>query len=254
MYQKISMYLKKRTKEKKVTKYLKIFGYDEITIKNMLAEVFDNFSMVEYKFKNAYSDTLLTVSGENERDIDNALVGVYEHFESAVYADENISLAARAVDYLKLYGYKLSVAESLTGGIICSSIVDVPGCSQVFYEGIVAYDNDSKEERLGVYAHSLNESGAVSAEVCSQMALGIIKSNNTDISVATTGIAGPDGATEEKPVGLTYIAIADIDKCEVFKHIFTGDRDSVRKVAANTALFYLINRLKQPTDFSKMVI
>ncbi|NCA66893.1 MAG: CinA family protein [Clostridia bacterium] len=235
-------------------KCLKIFGYDEIEVKNMLQEIFSLFTTVEYKYRTAFSDTLLTVSGDVEVDIDNALVCVYDNFDSGVYADEDISLAERAVDFLKLYKYKLSVAESLTGGMICSAIVDVPGSSEVFYEGIIAYSNEAKKDRLEVYEHSLKEQGAVSSEVCSQMALGLLKDGNIDICVSTTGIAGPSGATEEKPIGLTYIAVADVDKCEVFKHIFHGDRECVRHTAANCALFHLINRLKQPTDFSKMVI
>ncbi len=238
----------------KLIKYIKIFGYDELTIKNMLAEIFELFGVIDYKCKTQYLDTLLTVEGENEEDINNVVAAVYDSLGSAVYADENVDLAERAVDYLKLYRYKLSVAESLTGGMICSTIVDVPGCSQVFFEGVVTYDNDSKMERLEVRESTLKADGAVSAEVCSQMATGVVKTSGTDIGIATTGIAGPEGATELKPIGLTYIAIADIEKCEVFKHTFVGDRMSVRKMATNMALFYLICRLKQPTDFSKMVI
>lgn len=236
-----------------MTKYLKIFGYDEITIENMLKEIFELFTTVDYKTKTIFDDTLLSVSGDEERDIDNALVGVYENFGNAVYADENINLSQRAIDFLELYNYQLSVAESLTGGLVCSSIIDNPGASNVFYEGIVAYSNDAKYERLDVSKSALKEYGAVSSEVCSQMALGLI-SAGADIAVSTTGIAGPGGATENKAVGLTYIAVADVDKCEVFKHVFQGDRERIRHVASNTALFHLINRLKQPTDFSSMVI
>ncbi len=237
-----------------MTKYLKIFGYDEITINNMLKEIFGMFPAVEYRAHSAYQDTLLTVKGSDERDIDSALVCVYDSFGAAVYGDDNISLSERAVDYLKLYRYKLSVAESITGGMICSSIVDIPGSSKVFFEGIVAYSNESKKDRLEVYEHSIKEHGAVSSEVCMQMAMGLIKGGDADIAISTTGIAGPDGGTETKPVGLTYIAVVDSDKNEVFRHVFQGDRETVRKTATNAALFYLINRLRQPTDFSKMLI
>ena len=237
-----------------MTKYLKIFGYDALTVNNILKDIFELLNTVEYKTETVFDDTLLTVRGEQERDIDNALLSVYESFGSAVYADENISLSERASDFLKLYKYRLSVAESLTGGIICSAVIDNEGASEVFLEGIVAYSNQSKMDRLGVKESSLKEHGAVSREVCAEMAEGLISEEEADIALSTTGIAGPGGATESKPIGLTYIGVADYDKCEVFEHVFQGDRDSVRHKASNAALFHLINRLKQPTDFSAMVI
>ncbi len=237
-----------------MTKYLKIFGYDTITVNSTLKDIFELFRTVDYKAETVFDDTLLMVSGEQERDVDNALRVVYENFGNAVYADENITLSQRALDFLKLYKYKLSAAESLTGGLICSAIIDNEGASEVFYEGLVAYSNESKKDRLGVKEGSLNRYGAVSKEVCIEMLEGLLSDSNADIALASTGIAGPGGATEHKPIGLTYIGVADYERHEVFEHVFQGNRDDIRHKAANTALFHLINRLKQPMDFSAMVI
>lgn len=140
----------------------------------------------------------------------------------------------------KLY---ISTAESCTGGMIASSIVDIPKASNCFNEGIVTYSNAAKMKYLGVSNITLSTYGAVSAQTVREMAMGIIKASGSDISLVTSGIAGPGGGTKEKPVGLVYMACAFKDKIFVSNHVFDGDRTIVRLKATNEALNMAINML-----------
>lgn len=140
-------------------------------------------------------------------------------------------------------GVMFSIAESLTGGNVTSSIIDVSGASQVLYEGIVSYSNDSKHQRLGVTEEVLSSVGAVSYETACQMAKGLLR-NGVDYAVSTTGIAGPTGATKDKPLGLTYIGIATKNDNNAYKFVFGGDRNSVRQQAVYEALNILYKTIK----------
>lgn len=131
---------------------------------------------------------------------------IFEIFEDVFYGEEDMNLAQSLVHELREKGLSFACAESLTGGMISSAIVDVPGCSEVFHEGLITYSNISKMDRLGVGEDTIIDYGAVSREVAIEMANGLIK-DNVSIAVATTGIAGPTGGSENKPVGLTYISV-----------------------------------------------
>jgi nicotinamide-nucleotide amidase len=144
---------------------------------------------------------------------------------------------------LALGRYTLSVAESCTGGLIAERLTNVPGSSRYFIEGVVAYSNDAKTRTLGVEPVLLLEHGAVSAPVAEAMAEGIRKRANTDFGLAVTGIAGPEGGTEEKPVGLVYIALADEIQTKHRKLIVPGDRHLIRWRASQAALDLLRRRL-----------
>jgi len=139
-------------------------------------------------------------------------------------------------------GRTLAVAESCTGGLITSLLTDVSGISAVLLEGVVAYSNEAKVNRLSVARETLASHGAVSAEVAGQMAEGIRRAAGSDYGIATTGIAGPTGGTSEKPVGLVYTALASEDGMEVKQHQFLGLRGDVKDRAAKSALNML--RLK----------
>ncbi|MDH7500264.1 MAG: nicotinamide-nucleotide amidohydrolase family protein [candidate division NC10 bacterium] len=109
---------------------------------------------------------------------------------------------------MRSQGKTLAVAESCTGGLISNRMTNIPGSSQYFERGVVSYSNRSKTELLGVPPSMLERFGAVSAEVAEAMALGIRRASGTDLGLSVTGIAGPEGGTPEKPVGLVYIALA----------------------------------------------
>lgn len=131
---------------------------------------------------------------------------------------------------------KLAVAESCTGGLLSALLTEIPGASEIFERGFVTYSNDAKTESLDVSAKLIKKHGAVSKEVARAMALGALEKSAANIAVAITGIAGPDGGTPEKPVGLVYIAVAADDDLTIEEHFFEGDRSAVRKSAVLRAL------------------
>lgn len=130
----------------------------------------------------------------------------------------------------------VSTAESCTGGLVAATIVNVSGASAVFNEGYITYANEAKIRMLGVDAEILNMFGAVSEETAMQMAEGCAKNAEADLGIATTGIAGPDGGTKEKPVGLVYIACCYKGKIVVEKNIFQGNRMAIRNQAVEKAI------------------
>lgn len=137
---------------------------------------------------------------------------------------------------LKEKGFKLAVAESCTGGLLSARIVNVPGSSQYFVGGFVAYANELKTKLLGVEESSIRLHGAVSEEVCRQMAVGALEETDADIAIAISGISGPGGGSREKPVGLTYIALATDREVQVKRFIFNGERNENRFMATQWAL------------------
>lgn len=170
---------------------------------------------------------------------------VCELLEEGLYSVKDISLEQTLVNFLINNGIRIATAESCTGGMVASSIVNVSGASQVFYEGLITYSNLSKENRLGVKKDTIMEFGAVSEETAKEMAYGLL-SDNVDVAVSTTGIAGPSGGSEEKPVGLVYIGIAMTDSDTIaIKNIFNGTREQIRKSAKNAALFYTWQQLNK---------
>lgn len=155
---------------------------------------------------------------------------LFELFADVFYGDGDTNLAATLVALLYEKGLFIACAESLTGGMICSALVDVAGCSEVFYEGLVTYSNISKMDRLGVGADTIVDYGAVSSEAAIEMANGLIN-ESVSVAISTTGIAGPTGGSEEKPVGLTYISVVSENRSESFRCVFGGERNEIRKQA-----------------------
>ncbi|MCK5251879.1 MAG: CinA family protein [Thermoplasmata archaeon] len=141
----------------------------------------------------------------------------------------------------------LAIAESLTGGLVTSRITDVPGSSAYLVEGVVAYANEAKETRLGVQEATLIAHGAVSEPVAREMAEGIRRRADTTWGISTTGIAGPTGDTEEKPLGLVYVAVAGPQGTMVRRNVFPGDRLAVKQASAEAVLALLLESLQAPS-------
>ncbi len=139
----------------------------------------------------------------------------------------------------------IALAESCTGGLITSHLVDVPGISSVLERGVVTYSNASKTDLLGVPAELIEGQGAVSRETAHAMASGIRDRAGTDIGLAVTGIAGPSGGTTEKPVGTVFIALATAERVDVVPCCFSGDRRSIREQSAAKALAVLRDALRR---------
>lgn len=133
-------------------------------------------------------------------------------------------------------GKKVAVAESCTGGLVAHRLTNVPGSSAYFEQGVVAYSEAAKTSLLGVPAALIQQHGAVSRQVAEAMAEGIRQRSQADFGLAVTGIAGPSGGTEEKPVGLVYIAIAWEGGGASREHRFSGDREAVKLEASQMAL------------------
>jgi PncC family amidohydrolase len=155
-----------------------------------------------------------------------------------------MSLEEHIGQLLKERGETLAIAESLTGGLVASMVTDVPGSSAYLIEGVVAYANGSKMERLGVREETLIAHGAVSEEVACEMAEGVRSVLGADWGVSTTGIAGPTGATGDKPLGLVYVAVAGEEGTQVRRNVFPGDRLEVKRASAQAALVLLLEALR----------
>jgi PncC family amidohydrolase len=140
-------------------------------------------------------------------------------------------------------GLTLATAESCTGGLIGYALTEISGSSAYYVGGLVSYSNDLKEKHLGVDATTLEKHGAVSAQTCVAMALGARERYGADMAVSVTGIAGPDGGTDTKPVGLTYVGVADAEGSDVRRFVWTGDRHDNKFRSAEAALQLLRDRL-----------
>jgi len=150
-------------------------------------------------------------------------------------------LAERAGQLLLARGWRLASAESCTGGWVAKCLTDVPGSSQWFERGYVTYSNEAKQQSIGVSPETLMSFGAVSRPVVEQMAAGALHASGAQLAVAITGIAGPDGGSAEKPVGLVWFALAARDAPPVARqHQFSGDREAIRRAAVAIALQWVI--------------
>ena len=134
----------------------------------------------------------------------------------------------------------VATAESCTGGLVAKLITDVPGSSGYFRGGVVAYANETKERLLGVSSELIDGHGAVSAQVARAMAQGARERTGADMAVAVTGVSGPGGGTEAKPVGLTYVAVAHPNGVEVRRYVWPGDRAANREASARAAVELLL--------------
>ena len=151
------------------------------------------------------------------------------------------ALAERAGSLLLARRYRVATAESCTGGWVAKCLTDIPGSSQWFERGFVTYSNEAKQQSLGVPAALLTRHGAVSQPVAEQMAVGALQASAAALAVAITGIAGPDGGTADKPVGLVWFALADRQAAPIaHQHQFAGDRDDIRRAAVAAALRIII--------------
>ena len=149
------------------------------------------------------------------------------------------SLAQDVVNFLCRKGLTLGVVESATGGLVSHLVTNVPGSSNCYQGSITSYSDQAKITIVGVSGDSINRYGAVSPQVAEEMASGGRRVLNADICVADTGIAGPSGATPEKPVGLFYIGLSHEGGTFSRKHIFTGNREENKYYAAETALSWV---------------
>lgn len=235
-------YLEKRSGVRLHSRELRIFGMGESEVTYRLRDLIaaqTNPTIAPYV---KTSEVTLRVTAqcqddaEGERLVAPVIDAILARLGSIVYSTNGESLPALCVRLLLRQGATLAVAESCTGGMLASSIVDIPGCSACFLEGAVTYANGAKVRRLGVSEGTLATDGAVSLACAQQMAEGLRAATGATYALATTGIAGPDGGTPEKPVGLVYVALAGPGRTEVRKLLLSGDRARIRTAATLHAL------------------
>ncbi len=159
--------------------------------------------------------------------------------------EELLDLAERVGAACRAGSVTLATAESCTGGLIAHLITEVPGSSAYFHGGLVTYADAAKTTLAAVPQAVLEAHGAVSAQVAVAMAEGARQQLGVDVAVAVTGIAGPDGGTDAKPVGLTYVAVADREGDDVRRHVWSADRAGNKRASAAAALSIVLERLAQ---------
>lgn len=182
----------------------------------------------------------LTAKAENNEKAKRLIKPVEEQIKKRLhkflYAYGSDTIEEVVAKLLMQSSKTIAVAESCTGGLISNKLTNVSGISHVFDRGIISYSNKSKMDLLGVKSLTLKEYGAVSEQTAQEMAIGVKNLANSDIGISVTGIAGPSGATSEKPVGLVYIGYVDANKIYVKKCVFSGNRLKIKECAANAAL------------------
>jgi PncC family amidohydrolase len=162
----------------------------------------------------------------------------------AVTDDELLDLAARVGAACRASARTIATAESCTGGLVAHLLTEIPGASAYVRGGIVAYDNEVKVASLAVAPEVLEAHGAVSAQVAIAMADGARRALGADVAVGVTGVAGPAGGTADKPVGLTYVAVADAAGSDVQRHLWQLDRTGNKRASAAVALALVLARLE----------
>lgn len=180
----------------------------------------------------------------SEVDLEKCMNEFYERFKHFIYGNLDDSLESVIVKRLAKQNLTISFAESCTGGLLASTIVNVSGSSNVFNESFVTYSNDAKKKYLSVSDKVLEEFGAVSNECSYEMAEGLHKQTGADICVSVTGIAGPTGGTEDKPVGLVYFGVYYNGEVKTHRQIFNGNRTVIR----NRARTYALNLVRGVLD------
>ena len=179
--------------------------------------------------------------------VESSVRAAQERLKDYVFSTGDCSIDAVVAELFRDQCQTLALAESCTGGLIAKRITDIPGSSGFFLEGVVTYGNVAKMRLLGVPAELLEKKGAVSSECASAMAKGVRSAAGSALGLAVTGIAGPDGGTEEKPVGTVFISLAAPDGCWTKRFQFHGSRDEIRTLTAWTALDWLRRYLLKRT-------
>ena len=157
---------------------------------------------------------------------------------------ETVELASAVLDSCRARGWRVATAESCTGGLVAATLTAIAGASDVLDRGLVTYSNKSKIELLGVPEGTLAEYGAVSSETALAMAQGAVMRAGVDLAVSVTGVAGPGGASADKPIGLVYIGVATKSGGRAERLVLSGDRTEVRRAATVRALEHLLAETK----------
>ncbi len=230
-------HLRKRfTREKVYLSLLRAFGVIEAKIAPKVTKIVKKYPGVSVGFYPSVSGVDLLFSGGDENRVRECTEDVLGLLKEKVYARDEKSLAQVVGELLKGKKLTISTAESCTGGLIGDLLTNVPGSSEYYLGGVVAYANETKMMVLGVRPETLRRYGAVSRQTVKEMALGICHLLGSDVGIAVSGIAGPGGGTKKKPVGLVYIGVACQGRVKVARYNFFGTRRLIKELSAQTAL------------------
>jgi nicotinamide-nucleotide amidase len=241
---------------------LHIFGLAESLVEELIKPVMEAVGFGEngaIEFGILASGSIITVkyavSGTDEMLVDDISGNLKFELEKVlgdnIFGSGNDELADSVGRLLIENKKTVSFAESCTGGLVSKKITDTSGSSAYFKSSAVTYSNESKMKLLGIKEETLRDFGAVSEETAKEMAEGTLRVSDCDYAVSVTGIAGPGGATKEKPIGLVFIAIASKKGTQIFKYNFSGNRKDIRERAANTALDVLRRKILNDKDAKK---
>jgi len=230
------------------TRLLRTTGIAESRLYEMVRDIVDSHAHYALSFlpKQTGVDLRFTLAGGDAGEIGRWLefiARIRRKLDKYIYTDQERELHDVLLEQLARHRLSLSVAESFTGGLIGDQLTDVPGCSQVFLGGITAYANEAKTELLGVDEATLRNHGAVSEQTVLEMVHGVQKRFGSDCAIATTGIAGPGGATPEKPVGLSYIAARYKDHEAVREFRFGANNRRLNKLRGAMSGLEMLRRL-----------
>lgn len=242
-------YLQQKTNTIIVSKTLRVFGIGESFMAEKVGHLITagkNPTVAPYA-KNVDVTLRITSKGRTEEECKNLITPIDNEIRSilgeSVYGEGEVTLEHVVARMLCDNNLTISTAESCTGGMIAEKLISYPGISKSYLEGMVTYSNEAKVKRLGVREETLDKFGAVSEQTAKEMVEGIARESGSNIAIVTTGIAGPDGGTEEKPVGLVYIGLYIDGISKVKKFNFQGDRDKVRIRSTMNALDWLRREL-----------
>lgn len=226
------------------TAVLKAFGIPDAAMAEEISAIKSTVAGAEITCEKHLLDETICFDCSDDASLTKSVCVFTRRFAENIYAEYDAELQTVLVDILKMGKFRISVAESFTGGNFASRIVSVPGASKVFYEGIVAYSEEAKAKRLGVSRESLKLNKPVSSQVAGEMAEGLLKEGESDLVVATTGLAGPQSDESGFPVGLCYIAVGSAQGVTVYKYKFDGNREEITEKGVQTALFLAIKGVK----------
>jgi nicotinamide-nucleotide amidase len=232
-----------------VRRILRVAAMGESAVDERIAPVYSQYKnpQTTILFNRSEIEIHLTAQAKTEQDAELLLDGlagqIEERLGDAIFAFRGETMEEVVGLRLAVCGFTLAVAESCTGGLVAQRLTEIPGSSVYFMEGVVAYSNEAKVRTLGVDSDLITRHGAVSAEVAEAMAEGVRRRADTDFGLSVTGIAGPGGGSEEKPVGLVYIALSDDAHTEHRKLMLPGDRHLIRWRSSQAALDLLRRRL-----------
>ena len=238
----VKPYLSKLTDDVIESEVLRIIGVGESKVENDILDIIDsqtNPTIATYA--KGYECTLrITAKAKSVEEAKELIKPMSDEmkrrFGQSLYATGETSIEEVVAKMLVENNLKIAVAESCTGGMVSASLINYPGIYSVFMEGCVTYSNEAKMKSLGVKKETLDVYGAVSDNCAKEMASGVAARYNTNVGIATTGIAGPGGGTDEKPVGLVYFGIYINGKVITKKYVFNGDRQGIRERATRTIL------------------